>query len=401
MSLERMLAVRNLQRRPARTAALLLLSAFLALAVCGGTIVITSLRRGLQSYEARLGADIVAVPYEARTKGSFDAILLQGIPGTFYMDGKYYEKIAATEGVEQAAPQFFLASASAGCCSVPVQIIGIDPEKDFTIRPWIRESYEGTLGDGDILVGSRINVPPDRSLIFYNTPCRIAGQLDDTGTGLDTAVFTSMNTIRTMMKNSQELGFHYFDGTDPGSAVSSVMVRVAEGYDIDQVAGDINIHVRHVEAAPAAGMVSGIAAGLKGISGAIGVLSLLVWALSLAVLAIVFAMTARERAREFAVLRVMGASRSRIFRLLLTESALVSFLGALAGAVLALLLSVSFSGLVKSALKLPYLLPSPGRLLVLAAAAVLLTTVSGAVASASSARRVTGSDTDLILREDL
>ena len=112
-------------------------------------------------------------------------------------------------------------------------------------------------------------------------------------------------------------------------------------------------------------------------------------------------MTARERAREFAVLRVMGASRSRIFRLLLTESALVSFLGALAGAVLALLLSVSFSGLVKSALKLPYLLPSPGRLLVLAAAAVLLTTVSGAVASASSARRVTGSDTDLILREDL
>lgn len=42
-----------------------------------------------------------------------------------------------------------------------------------------------------------------------------------------------------------------------------------------------------------------------------------------------------QRRRQIAVLRVLGCSRSRIFSLVLTESALLGFLGALAGALLA------------------------------------------------------------------
>ena len=258
MKLEWNLAWRNIQRRPVRTAALMLLSAFLALSVFGGSVMVASLQNGLKSYEARLGADIVAAPYQARTKGSFDAILLQGIPGTFYMDEQYYRKICTIDGVEAAAPQFYLASTSAGCCSVPVQIIGFDPEKDFTVQPWIRESYAEALEDGDIIVGSELTVPKNGTLTFYDTPCRIVAQLGRTGTGLDTAVYTNMRTIKTMMKNAEALGFHYFADVDPDHAVSSVMIRVAEGYDPEAVAGDINVHVRHVEASAAAAMLSSV-----------------------------------------------------------------------------------------------------------------------------------------------
>ena len=61
------LATRNLVRKPGRTAALVLLTAFLAMSVFGGTIVVSSLRKGLESMENRLGADIIVVPAEAES----------------------------------------------------------------------------------------------------------------------------------------------------------------------------------------------------------------------------------------------------------------------------------------------------------------------------------------------
>ena len=241
-------------------------------------------RNGLSSYENRLGADIVVVPYEATTKKEFESILVQGIPGTFYMDGQYYEKIASIEGVQTAAPQFYLASTSSGCCSVAVQLIGFDPELDFTVQPWVRDSYGQALGDGDIIIGSDLTLPTDGMLQFYNTPCRVVGQLDKTGTGLDTAVYANMTTIRTMMQNAEALGFHYFDNADPASAVSSVLIRVADGYDAAAVTADINVHVRHVEAAQTTNMLTGIASGLSSVSRVIGILTGMIWVLALVIL---------------------------------------------------------------------------------------------------------------------
>ena len=395
------LAVKNMRRKPARTAALVLLSAFLAMTVFAGSVLLGSLRNGLESYEARLGADVVAVPYEARTKGNFESVLLQGIPGTFYMDGKNYEKIAAMDGVAEAAPQFYLASASAGCCSVAVQVIGFDPEKDFTIQPWIRENFGGTMGDGDIIVGSNISLPVSGIIKLYDVDCRVIAQLDQTGTGLDTAVYTNMNTIRTMMKRSQELGFHYFDKVDPDNAVSAVMVRVEEGYDPVMVSNNINIRVRNCEASQAASMISGISAGLSGVSRMVGVLTFLIWILAVVILAIAFAMIAHERSKEFAVLRIIGASGKMVSGLLLAESALVSLIGALCGVLAGALLIIPFQGMIRSALNLPYLMPGAGMLALFGAGAVILSVLTGALAGYFSARRLGHAEAGQLLREDV
>ena len=56
------LSIKNLVRKPGRTTALVLLTAFLALAVFGGSVVVLSLQRGLNSLEARLGADRIVLP---------------------------------------------------------------------------------------------------------------------------------------------------------------------------------------------------------------------------------------------------------------------------------------------------------------------------------------------------
>ncbi len=394
------LAWKNMKRKPGRTIALILLAAFLAFSVFGGSLVVMSLQNGLTSYEARLGADIIVVPNQARSHGSIESILLQGIPGYFYMDDSVLEKARNTEGVEIATPQFYLASASSGCCSVSVQVIGFDPETDFTIKPWIQKNYSGTIGDGDLLVGSAIAVPSNRKLTFYNVECNVAGQLERTGTGLDNAVYANMNTIRQMMESSVLLGFDYFSDVSAEHAISSVMIKVMDGYDIDQVTGDLNIHLRRVEATQAKTMISDIASGLTSVSRVIGGLTVMIWILAIVILIVAFAMIVNERKKEFGVLRVAGASQKMLSRLLLAESGLISLIGALAGAGTAALVILPFLGMIRESLNLPMLLPSVPVILLLAVGAVVLTAFAGALTSAVSTRKITRADAGLILRED-
>ena len=393
------LAARNMRRRPVRTAAMILLAAFLAFSILAGSLIVASLQNGLKSYEDRLGADVVVVPYEARTHGQFESILLQGIPGMFSMSTKDYQKVIEREGIEVAAPQFFLTSASASCCSVSVQIIGFDPELDFTVQPWIRESYEDKLETGDVIVGADLNLPTDREVQFFNTRCKAVAQMEKTGTGLDTAVYCTMDTIELIIKNAQKLGFKAFDDVDPATAVSAVMIKVADGYTPEQVTGDINIHVKRVQAGQAANMFSGIADGLSSVSGIIRILIVMIWILAIVVLAITFAMIAHERAKEFAVLRVIGASRNMLSRLLLTESIAISAIGSVCGAAAAALAILPFSSLISAKLQLPYLMPDAGTIVLFTVGSLLVSILAGSLTAAFSAYRVSRQDAAFTLRE--
>ena len=183
------LSVKNLVRKPGRTAALALLTALLALAVFGGSVVVLSLRKGLNSLEARLGADIILVPDQAQSKMSFQNMFLQGTTGAFYMDASALEKALEVEGVEKAAPQTFLASLKADCCSINSQVIGIEPEKDFTVQPWIARSLTRALGDMDVAVGCKVEAGMGEIIRIYEQRCKVVARLEATGTGLDTAVY--------------------------------------------------------------------------------------------------------------------------------------------------------------------------------------------------------------------
>ncbi len=104
------LPIKNLVRKPARSLALIFISAFLALSAFGGTVMVMSLSNGINSLSARLGADIIVTPYAATSQVSYDSVIIQGKPGQFYMDSKYYEEIktanaSLTEQVAQLQSQ--------------------------------------------------------------------------------------------------------------------------------------------------------------------------------------------------------------------------------------------------------------------------------------------------------
>ena len=392
------LTLRNLIRRPGRTAALALLTAFLALAVFGGSVVILSLRSGLQSLEARLGADIILVPSEAQSKVSFQNMFLQGTTGAFYMDAAVTEQAMAVEGVEKAAPQTFLASLKADCCSVKIQVIGIDPARDFTVQPWIARSLSRGLGEDEVAVGCKVEADVGESLRIYDRNCRVAARLEPTGTGLDTAVYCSMDTMGTLLAAAEEKGISHRIGSGD-EMISAVYVKVKDGYDIGEVNSRLTGRLRKVTAVRTRNMITGVSDSLAGISRTVTVLIAAVWALAMIILLLAFGGMIRERAREFAVLRLAGASRGMLVRTVLAESALCGLLGGVIGIGAAALLLFPFAGLIEGALKLPYLLPGGGTILGLAAGTALLAAAAAALASMAAAYRLSRVDPGTALRE--
>ena len=392
------LPVKNLLRQPGRTAALRLLTALLAASVFGGSVVVGSLRRGLESLEARLGADIIVMPAEAESKVSFKNLLLQGTTGAFYMDASVLDAVRGAQGVEIAAPQTFLASLKADCCAIKVQIIGIDPGADFTVKPWIEESYSRGLGDMEVAVGCKVTAGVGETLKIYEQYTHVVAKLAETGTGLDTAVYCNMDTMKKLLAAAEAKGVTH-KLTSGSDVISAVYVKVKDGADPAQVNNWLNGHIRKVTAVRARSMFTDVSDSLSGIARAARVLIGAVWALALAILLVAFAMMIRERRREFAVLRLLGVSRRGLRGEILAETALCGLAGALVGVGVAALGVFPFTTLIETQIGLPYLTPDPGTLLKMAGGTVLATLVVGLLAGAWAAARLSRTDPGTTLRE--
>jgi putative ABC transport system permease protein len=399
MSMQK-LPLQNLLRRPGRTLALTLLTALLAFSVFGGSVIVMSLRQGLNSLESRLGADIIVVPSSAQSKVSFQNMLLQGTTGAFYMDAENLERVREVEGVEIAAPQVFLASLKADCCSVKIQVIGFDPETDLFVRPWIEQSYTKELGDLDVMVGCKVEANIGENIRIYDERCKVVARLAPTGTGLDTAVYCSMDTMKTLLKAAEAKGVSHKVTSDPDDdVISAIYVKVRDGYDISQVNSKIQGHTRKCSAIRTKSMLTDVSDSLAGISNTVTILIAAIWVLALIILLIAFAMIAGERKREFAVLRLLGTSRSILSGLILKESALCSLMGGVLGVLFASLVVFPFTTLIETKLGLPYLRPEISSIILLALASLAATVMIGAAASAWASFRLSRVDPGTVLRE--
>lgn len=394
----RKLPFTNLRRKPGRTAALILLTAFLAMSVFGGSMVVMSLRNGLKSLESRLGADIIVVPSSAQSKVSFKNMLLTGTTGAFYMSGDNLDRTLEVEGVEKASPQVFLSSLKADCCSIRIQVIGFDPDNDFVVQPWIEESCQREPGEMDLLVGANVEADTGEILKIYDEPCHVTGKLAATGTGLDSAVYCTMDTMQTLLKAAEAKGITHDITSEDDDLVSAIYVKVREGCDIGKVNSAIQGHTRRASAVRTKSMITDVSGSLAGISRTISLLTAAVWILSIVILLLIFFMITNERKKEFALLRLLGTSRRLLRKVIRTETAVCSLSGAIVGITASALLLFPFTKLIESSLGLPYLMPSVSMVLMTALAAAAGTVLAGVLSSAWAAGMLSQADPGTVLR---
>ena len=389
---------KNIIKRPVRTTTLVILSSVLALSVFAGTIIVSSLRNGFSSLEDRLGADIMVVPYEATTRSKLENIVLLGNTGYFYMKGEYLDEISQIEGIGRISPQYYLATVKAGCCSIPVQIIGYDPKTDFSISPWIKKAGKDEIGYLDVVVGNDLNAFVGDELSFFGVKVNVAAKLDKTGTSYDTEVFTTNETIKTLIDASLNKQLNEYANINSGNVISCILIDVADGYTVDEVMNNINIHYKKLRAVRTTNMIAGISDSLSAVSGIAKILTVFVWIVALGIMVVAFVMMTSERKKEFAILRAMGASRKKISKLVLGEGLLISAAGGIAGTVLGLLIVIPFSEYIETSMSLPFLLPKAAFIISISMGAVFMAVIAGALTASISAKRVSMIDTGTILR---
>ena len=145
-----------------------------------------------------------------------------------------------------------------------------------------------------------------------------------------------MDTLTDMMADARAAGEDIDDSLDPSTDYSAALVRASDSDAIESVTNWINLYVRKVSAVRSSeALVGATASGIRAHRGvAIGVLGA-TWLVLLGALIIVQVSLMNERMQELAVWRSIGASRSVVSRVMLSESALLHAAGALAGVCLA------------------------------------------------------------------
>jgi putative ABC transport system permease protein len=390
-------SIHNLRRKPFRAVCLVSIVAILAFILFGGSILSSSLENGLSSMKNRLGADIMVVP-EGYESGA-ENILIKGEPHYFYFDQKVAQDVEQVEGVSQITTQFFLTSLSEACCSSLIQLIAFDPETDFVIQPWIAQTYGSGIQDGELIAGSDITLLEDKTIKLFNNQYPVVAQLEKTATGLDASIFMTRETMNQFIAASREVGANFLSGQEEERSISSVLVQVLPGYDASLVAKQIRSQVSDVEVIASQGMIAGIASSLETLVVYIRALSVVLWILAALILIVVFAVTLHERKKEFALLRILGATRQKLVSIVLTESVLSSGAGGIIGVALAALVVFPFSTLIGNKLQLPYLQPQIDHIVLLLAASLLLSIIIGPLASLYAAFKISKAETYLTMRE--
>ncbi|MDR0689912.1 MAG: ABC transporter permease [Spirochaetaceae bacterium] len=391
------LSLENLKAKPVRTACLVVVVAVLAFTLFGGSILTLNLRQGLSTMTRRFGADLMVVPEGASEKAQ--SLLLQGGAGYFYFNAGITDKIAGTKGVACASPQFFLASLSTECCDAAVQLIAYDPATDFVVQPWIAEKRRATVEDGQVVVGSRITLRPNGTIQLFNHEYPVAAQLSTSASGFDTSVFMTMNTMRQLIDRAHEEKYNFLADKQGDGIISAVLAKVDPSEVPSLVAHTIGRENKGVEVLVSQGIFSTLAATLSGLVSYIYVFFVVVWILAVIILAAVFSGTIHERKKEFALLRILGATRKKLIGMVLSESSLAGIAGGAAGILLASLVVFPFSALISEGLELPYLDAPPLHIIPLVLGSLFLSVLVGPLASLYSAFQISRAETYFTMRE--
>lgn len=319
------IAWRNVSRKLFRNFVLLLAVALLVSLLVFAMLFDRAVQEDIKTATKRLGADIVLVPAEA--KGKAEEFILESQEKTFYMDEFVFEAVMELDEIAGGTFQVYLETLDAGCCSIDEgQVVAFDPASDFVVTPWLTEAPP--LGPGDIYVGSYVYeyLGLINTASLFGQGVKVVGHLQETGTGLDHGIFMRYDDLARV---SAEAAGDYKKGT-----ISIVFLKVKEGFDVGQVVAKIRNINPTVGIMTRGSIGSDVRTTLRDIVRVFSITISMASLLAVMLAWSTFTAMANERQREVGILRAIGARKSHIIMMFLTEAVLVSVLGGLLGIIM-------------------------------------------------------------------
>ena len=396
------MAVQNLKSKKFRTIFMMFFVMLMSATVFFSTILMKNLKQGIKSTTERAGADIIVVPNEG-TEDIRDS-LFAGTPCSVFCDKSWKEAVGKVGGVERVSSQLYVGTLSTSCCDLPVQMIAFDPKTDFVVQPWLKDQNVVKLKKGQVLVGDRVEAEPGEKIQFYSTEFEVAGKLEKTGMGYDGSVFMTFDTLYEL-KNSKTAR-STLPMEDIENKVSMLMV------DIDDDIEDVDlIHLRldiaqcgpkgeKMYAGTTDELLSGISDQVKQLSGYGNVLIYISLISTALALISIFVLTINERKYEFGVLYALGAKKSQMRNIILSEALIISGIGGVTGTFLTYGIVAAFKDVISIKLDVPYLDVSMVQTMPIAGICIAIALGTGIVAAVCSVYQIGKGEVYRLLREN-
>ncbi len=390
------IALTNVLRKRFRSASLATLTAVISFVLAAGLILSAGLDRGFSQLSQRLGADAIVLPSGAKIDEQ--SVLLQGDMNYKYFSRDVVEFVRNLKGVEVATPQFYFASLGSACCDQKVNIIGFDPKSDFVIQPWIRKVYSKKIEKGTLIVGSDVHLKNSETIKLFNTEYKVVAQLEPMGNKLDQAVFTDFETVELIRENAQKAGFNFLFKSETN--VSAVLLKLSKNADFAYIGRELHTRFDGLQFKAQKDLFSGFRNTTKLFRTV--VIALIAFFVLVGVVAniIVFSISANERKKEYAILRVVGATQRTLKKIVLFEVAGISFVGATFGTVFGILAAFLFRVAASDALEIPFLLPSVSVSLLVAVASFAFPVLTALLSTYRISNKVAKADVYAALRDE-
>ena len=375
-----------------------------------------ALREGIATSFARMGADLVVVPRGALVNITSSLLTVQPTGET--LDATLRTPLSATTGVARVAPQRIAPAVIDGRVG---NLIAFDPAHDFSVLPWLEDRQPGPLTAGGVIAGARVAGRLGESLNVCGLPLSVQGRLARTGVGpFDESYFLSFDTLDAVVAVCRTPGTQAGRPTaqperqangqahpvgDPGAGhadiepcaadlplgrVSAFLLQLSPGAKL----GDVRFAVAQI---PDVKIVEGnavLTASRQALNFfLVGIAAFAAFQITalLAVVSLLFSAIVQERHHELGLLRALGARPGQVMTVILSEAAIVTGLGGLAGLVLGATLLLTFArslGFYFGLLGVPFSWPSVEVLAAGVVAAVAASVLLGLVGALLPAWRV-------------
>jgi putative ABC transport system permease protein len=375
------LALQNLGRRKARSLLLMAAVAIGTGVIFTGAALMRSIDVSMALGLTRMGADLMVVPEGALT--NITAALLTVEPTDLVLDADALAK-ARLDSVGRYAPQKILRVQHSGIGDhhEAVDFVGFDPERDFTIQPWLAERINRPLQAGDVILGASRAAPLGSQVLIFGKPYIVYGRLARTGVGIhERGVFMPLAAFDAMAK-----AMPGGDGVPPAVAtpdkVTGFLAELAPGATTLQARFAILSTLKGVKVVTGDSALSGIRQGLSALLNGMLALMVLLF-VSLALMAsVLFSAIVTERRVELGLLKAIGTQPSQMIGLLIIEAVIATGLGGLLGVIIGGLIMRFYEHSLVYYLErigIPFVWLDGPRLLAFAVAAILLACVIGAL----------------------
>ena len=356
------------------------LLAILTFVMIGGSLFILVLQNGLKGMEKRLGADAMIVPADCRKTA--ESVLLEGSREYFYFDQSVADNIRSIHGIKELTEQFYLASLAADCCSSQVGIVGFDPETDFIIQPWIDKKDKNQIGTGKAIVGSEIQVSKDKTITLFGRKYPVISTLAGTGTGMDTSVYFTMDTVPQLIEDAGKKGIQFLDSQKNKNTISSIFITLQSGVTERELARRMNevVHT-DVDILYPDSILNTFAQSTNHIVSVTYIILLGVWLVAEFILLIVCYISSNRSKKEYALLRVSGLSKKQLIVMVVKEGLLISLIGFVLGGAVSGITVFPFGRYLAKVFGIAYLTPTAMETITIFVIGFILAVLSDVIAS--------------------